>query len=145
EEHYSTIRGAASPMDIEWAKDGQSGELFLVQARPETVHARRDPLVLERFHLEARGDVLARGRSVGEKIGQGRARIIRSTAHLDLPQPGEVLVTVMTDPDWAPVMKRSSEVVTDRGGRACHAAIVSRDLGIPAVVGTATGTAAIAT
>jgi pyruvate,water dikinase len=119
--------------------------LFLVQARPETVHARRDPLVLERFSLETRGEVLAKGRSVGEKIGQGAARIIRSAADLEQLQQGEVLVTEMTDPDWEPVMKRAAAVVTDRGGRTCHAAIVSRELGIPAIVGTATGTSSIKT
>jgi len=144
EEHYSRLRGETTPMDIEWAKDGRSGELFLVQARPETVHARRDPLVLERFQLDARGEVLARGRSVGEKVGQGQARVIHSAADLEQLQQGEVLVTEMTDPDWEPVMKRASAVVTDRGGRTCHAAIVSRELGIPAIVGTATGTSAIA-
>jgi len=145
EEHYSRLRGAPSPMDIEWAKDGRSGELFLVQARPETVHARRDPLVLERFQLETRGEVLATGRSVGEKIGQGRARIIRSAVDLEQLQQGEVLVTEMTDPDWEPVMKRAAAVVTDRGGRTCHAAIVSRELGIPAIVGTGSGTSAVKT
>src|SRR5688572_17206598 len=145
EEHYSRVRGATSPMDIEWAKDGRSGELFLVQARPETVHAQRDPLVLERFRLDARGEVLAKGRSVGEKIGQGPARIIRSATDLEQLQQGDVLVTEMTDPDWEPVMKRAAAVVTDRGGRTCHAAIVSRELGIPAIVGTANGTAVITT
>ena len=145
EQHYSGLRGTPCPMDIEWAKDGRSGELFLVQARPETVHARRDPLVLERFHLEARGEVLARGRSVGEKIGQGRARTIRSAVDLEQLRQGEVLVTGMTDPDWEPVMKRAAAVVTDRGGRTCHAAIVSRELGIPAIVGAGTATSSIAT
>ena len=143
EEHYSALRGELTPMDIEWAKDGRSGELFLVQARPETVHAQRDPLMLERFRLESRGEVIARGRSVGEKIGQGAARIIRSAADLEQLQQGEVLVTEMTDPDWEPVMKRAAAVVTDRGGRTCHAAIVSRELGIPAIVGTGSGTASI--
>jgi pyruvate,water dikinase len=145
EEHYSRLRGTPTPMDIEWAKDGRSGELFLVQARPETVHARRDPLVLERFLLDATGEVLAKGRSVGEKIGQGPVRVIRSAADLELLQQGEVLVTEMTDPDWEPVMKRAAAVVTDRGGRTCHAAIVSRELGIPAIVGTGTGTASLIT
>jgi pyruvate, water dikinase len=145
EEHYSRLRGLPTPMDIEWAKDGRSGELFLVQARPETVHAQRDAMVLERFHLEARGDVLVKGRSVGEKIGLGAARLIRSSVDLDQLQPGEVLVTEMTDPDWEPVMKRAVAVVTDRGGRTCHAAIVSRELGIPAIVGTGTGTSSITT
>ncbi len=145
EQHYSARRGVLSPMDIEWAKDGRSGELFLVQARPETVHAQRDPHVLERFRLETRGEVLAKGRSVGEKIGQGPARVIRSAADLEQLQQGEVLVTEMTDPDWEPVMKRAAGVVTDRGGRTCHAAIVSRELGIPAIVGTTTATSAVST
>jgi pyruvate,water dikinase len=145
EEHYSRLRGAPTPMDIEWAKDGGRGELYLVQARPETVHTQRNAMVLERLHLEARGELLVKGRSVGEKIGQGPARVIRSAADLEQLQPGEVLVTEMTDPDWEPVMKRASAVVTDRGGRTCHAAIVSRELGIPAVVGTATGSATIPT
>ena len=144
ERHYSTLRGTPTPMDMEWAKDGMTGELFLVQARPETVHAQRSGAVLERYHLDARGDVIATGRSVGEKIGQGRARVIETTADLDQLQSGEVLVTEMTDPDWEPVMKRAAAVVTDRGGRTCHAAIVSRELGIPAVVGTGGGTSAIA-
>ena len=145
EDHYSRLRGVPTPMDIEWAKDGKSGELFLVQARPETVHTQRDSLVLERFRLEARGEVLVTGRAVGEKIGQGPARVIRSAADLQQLQQGEVLVTEMTDPDWEPVMKRAAAVVTDRGGRTCHAAIVSRELGIPAVVGTATGTTVVRT
>ena len=145
EKHYSQLRGTPTPMDIEWAKDGHSGELFLVQARPETVHTQRNPMVLERFHLDARGELIVTGRSVGEKIGLGPARVIRSSADLEQLQPGEVLVTEMTDPDWEPVMKRAAAVVTDRGGRTCHAAIVSRELGIPAIVGTGTGTAAIHT
>jgi pyruvate,water dikinase len=145
EGHYSRLRKTPTPMDIEWAKDGRSGELYLVQARPETVHTRRNAMVLERFHLESRGELLVTGRSVGEKIGQGPARVIRSSADLEQLQPGEVLVTGMTDPDWEPVMKRAAAVVTDRGGRTCHAAIVSRELGIPAIVGTGTGTASIRT
>ncbi len=145
EAHYSRLRGTQTPMDIEWAKDGRSGELFLVQARPETVHTRRDALVLERFHLDARGDVLAVGRSVGEKIGKGAVRVIRSAADLEQLQQGEVLVTEMTDPDWEPVMKRAAAVVTDRGGRTCHAAIVSRELGIPAIVGTGNATSSVHT
>ena len=145
ETHYSQLRSAATPMDIEWAKDGRTGELYLVQARPETVHTQRDAMVLERFYLESRGELLVKGRSVGEKIGQGPARVIRSSADLEQLQPGEVLVTEMTDPDWEPVMKRAAAVVTDRGGRTCHAAIVSRELGIPAIVGTGTGTGSIRT
>jgi pyruvate,water dikinase len=143
EGHYSQLRHMQTPMDIEWAKDGPSGELYLVQARPETVHTQRDAMVLERFHLDSRGELLVKGRSVGEMIGQGPARVIRSAADLEQLQPGEVLVTEMTDPDWEPVMKRAAAVVTDRGGRTCHAAIVSRELGIPAIVGTGTGTATI--
>jgi pyruvate,water dikinase len=143
EEHYSGLRGEATPMDIEWAKDGQSGELFLVQARPETVHARHSGAVLERFRLGRRGEVLVTGRSVGEKIGQGRARVIASVADLERLQAGEVLVTGMTDPDWEPVMKRAAAVVTERGGRTCHAAIVSRELGIPAIVGTGNATTSV--
>jgi pyruvate, water dikinase len=145
EAHYSRLRQTPTPMDIEWAKDGRSGELYLVQARPETVHTQRDAMVLERFHLDSRGALLVKGRSVGEKIGQGTARVIRSSADLEQLQPGEVLVTEMTDPDWEPVMKRAAAVVTDRGGRTCHAAIVSRELGIPAIVGTGTGTVSIRT
>jgi pyruvate,water dikinase len=145
EAHYSRLRHTPTPMDIEWAKDGRTGELFLVQARPETVHTRREAMVLERFQLDSRGELLVQGRSVGEKIGQGPARVIRSSADLEQLQPGEVLVTEMTDPDWEPVMKRAAAVVTDRGGRTCHAAIVSRELGIPAIVGTGTGTSSIRT
>src|SRR5690606_29190227 len=143
EDHYSRHHGQPTPMDMEWAKDGLTGELFLVQARPETVHARRTGTVLERHLLDGSGEVLGTGRRVGEKIGQGKARVIRSTAELDRLQEGEVLVTEMTDPDWEPVMRRAAAIVTDRGGRTCHAAIVSRELGIPAVVGTDRGTAEI--
>jgi pyruvate,water dikinase len=143
EEHYSQHHGADTPMDMEWAKDGLTNELFLVQARPETVHARRPGTTLERHHLDETGELLASGRSVGDRIGKGRARIIRSTSELDRLQQGEVLVTGMTDPDWEPVMRRAAAVVTDNGGRTCHAAIVSRELGIPAVVGTETGTRTI--
>jgi pyruvate, water dikinase len=140
EQHYSRLRGEPAPMDIEWAKDGESGELFLVQARPETVHATGADTTLRRYHLEETGALLVAGRSVGERIGQGRARVVRAVTDLDRLQPGEVLVTEMTDPDWEPVMKRAAAIVTDRGGRTCHAAIVSRELGIPAVVGTVLGT-----
>jgi pyruvate, water dikinase len=136
EKHYSEVRGAPTPMDLEWAKDGETGELFILQARPETVHARRPALSIERHHLDETGEVLVTGRSVGEKIGKGRARVVRSVADLDQLETGEVLVTEMTDPDWEPVMKRAAAIVTDHGGRTCHAAIVSRELGIPAVVGT---------
>ena len=144
EDHYSARRGAPTPMDMEWARDGRTGELFLLQARPETVHARESGLVLERWVLDEAGEVLAAGRSVGEKIGAGRARVIRSVHDLEKLGEGEVLVTEMTDPDWEPVLKRAAAVVTDRGGRTCHAAIVSRELGLPAVVGTERGTETIA-
>jgi len=140
EEHYTAVHGTPTPMDMEWAKDGETGELFLVQARPETVHAQRDVSVLERHHLDESGVVIAAGRAVGDRIGKGRARIVRSTRDLDQLKQGEVLVTEMTDPDWEPVMKRAAAIVTDRGGRTCHAAIVSREMGIPAVVGTGSAT-----
>ncbi|HEU0012369.1 MAG TPA: phosphoenolpyruvate synthase, partial [Longimicrobium sp.] len=143
EDHYSARHDSATPMDMEWARDGRSGELFLLQARPETVHARESGLVLERHVLDEAGQVLAAGRSVGEKIGAGRARVIRSAAGLGQLGQGEVLVTEMTDPDWEPVLRRAAAIVTDRGGRTCHAAIVSRELGIPAVVGTERGTSQV--
>jgi pyruvate, water dikinase len=140
EDHYSARRAAYSPMDLEWAKDGDTGELFLLQARPETIHAREPATMLERHRLLESGEVLLRGRSVGERIGRGNVRVIRSVADLTELESGEVLVTEMTDPDWEPVMKRAAAIVTDRGGRTCHAAIVSRELGIPAIVGTEHGT-----
>lgn len=143
EDHYSQRHGRPMPMDLEWAKDGISGELFLVQARPETGHRRRAATVLERHVLDETGELLATGRSVGEKIGQGTARVIRSVAGLHELRDGEVLVTEMTDPDWEPVLRRAAAIVTDRGGRTCHAAIVSRELGIPAVVGTGRATTTV--
>jgi pyruvate,water dikinase len=139
EDHYSGRAGHAMPMDIEWAKDGRSGELFIVQARPETVHSQKKP-VIETYRLLGEGEVLARGKSVGHKIAAGVARVIHRTSELSQFQPGEILVTTMTDPDWEPVLRRASAVVTDHGGRTCHAAIVSRELGIPCVVGTGNGT-----
>jgi pyruvate,water dikinase len=145
EDHYSRARGRATPMDIEWAKDGRSGELFVVQARPETVHARSDARVLEQYHLREHGRVLATGRSVGSRIATGIVRVIPSAADLRQFQPGEILVTDKTDPDWEPIMKKAAAIVTNRGGRTCHAAIVSRELGVPAIVGTGNGTDTIAT
>jgi pyruvate,water dikinase len=145
EDHYSRVRGRAMPMDIEWAKDGRSGELFVVQARPETIHARSDARVLEQYHLREHGRVLAAGRSIGSRIATGTVRVIPNAADLRQFQPGEVLVTDKTDPDWEPIMKRAAAIVTNRGGRTCHAAIVSRELGVPAIVGTGNGTDAIAT
>ncbi len=140
ERHYSRHAGQPRPMDIEWARDGVSGELFIVQARPETVHSLRGDAFQEIFTLKERGKVLARGRSVGAKVGAGRARIILEAAHMHELRPGEVLVTDITDPDWEPVMKIASAIVTNRGGRVCHAAIVARELGIPAVVGAGSAT-----
>jgi pyruvate,water dikinase len=140
EDHYSAVRGRATPMDIEWAKDGRTGELFVVQARPETVHARADAHVLEQYRLRERGRVLASGRSIGSRIATGPVRVIPDAAGLRLFQAGEVLVTDKTDPDWEPIMKKAAAIVTNRGGRTCHAAIVSRELGVPAIVGTEHGT-----
>lgn len=135
ERHYSRRYGRFTPMDIEWAKDGLDDRLYIVQARPETVVAQRRPEQLERYRLEAPGRVLVSGRAVGERIAFGRVRVVRSTEELTRFQPGEVLVADTTTPDWEPVMKRAAAIVTDRGGRTCHAAIVARELGIPAVVG----------
>lgn len=129
ENHYGR------PMDIEWAKDGDSGELFVVQARPETVKSRSNQAVIERYLLKETSDVLAEGRSIGHRIGAGEVRIVNNIEDMDIVQPGEVLVTDMTDPDWEPVMKRAAAIVTNRGGRTCHAAIIARELGIPAIVG----------
>ncbi len=140
EEHYSGIKGAPTPMDIEWAKDGKTGELFIVQARPETVESRKDREVLETYRLKQRGPVLISGRSVGAKIATGPVRVIKNADHLREFQEGEVLVTDKTDPDWEPIMRKAAAIVTNRGGRTCHAAIVSRELGLAAVVGTEHGT-----
>jgi pyruvate,water dikinase len=135
EDHYSARNGRPTPMDVEWAKDGPKGELFVVQARPETVASRRRSETLEIHTLKGSGPVLARGNAVGEKIAAGPARIIRSAADLPRFRQGEVLVAQSTSPDWEPVMKKAAAIVTDRGGRTCHAAIVARELGVPAVVG----------
>jgi len=122
------------PMDIEWAKDGNDGQLYIVQARPETVQSRSGQ-VIERWELKGQGEILAEGRSIGQKIGRGTARVITSVADMDHLSDGDVLVTDMTDPDWEPVMKRAAAIVTNRGGRTCHAAIIARELGVPAIVG----------
>ncbi|WNM60029.1 phosphoenolpyruvate synthase [Candidatus Nitrospira allomarina] len=143
EDHYSAKKGRACPMDIEWAKDGQTGELFIVQARPETVQSRKDPDVMETYHLTKRGEVLIQGRSIGEKIGQGPVRVITHAQNLQDFRKGDVLVTDKTDPDWEPIMKKASAIVTNRGGRTCHAAIVSRELGLPAIVGAERATDAL--
>jgi pyruvate, water dikinase len=142
EDHYSAKADRPTPMDIEWAKDGRTGELFVLQARAETVHALSRRAVREVFTLQERGTVLLKGRSVGEKIGAGPVRLVKDVDSLKLFKPGEVLVADMTDPDWEPTMKMAAAIVTGRGGRTCHAAIVSREIGVPCVVGTgnATGT-----
>ena len=137
EKHYGR------PMDIEWAKDGNSGKLYIVQARPETVKSRGHATQRERFQLHETGKVLIEGRSIGQRIGAGKARVIRSPAQMNQFQAGDVLVADMTDPDWEPIMKRAAAIVTNRGGRTCHAAIIARELGVPAVVGTGTGTEVI--
>jgi pyruvate,water dikinase len=144
EEHYSAKAGEPRPMDIEWAKDGSDGQLYLVQARPETVASQRRGQVLETYEILGSGEVVAKGRAVGEKIAAGKVRIVASASHLAEFRPGEVLVADTTTPDWEPVMKTAAAVVTNRGGRTCHAAIVARELGIPAVVGSERGTTAVA-
>ena len=136
EKHYGR------PMDIEWGKDGSDGRLYILQARPETVQSRTGNTI-DRFTLKGKGDVLVTGRSIGHKIGQGPAKVIRNVNEMNRIQPGDVLVSDMTDPDWEPVMKRASAIVTNRGGRTCHAAIIARELGIPAVVGCGDATKAI--
>jgi pyruvate,water dikinase len=140
EDHYSAKRGRPTPMDIEWAKDGHTGELFIVQARPETVQSRKALDVVEVFRLQQRGRVLVTGRSVGEKIATGPVRVIPSAQFIGQFKDGEILVTDKTDPDWEPIMKKAAAIITNRGGRTCHAAIVSRELGVPAIVGTEHGT-----
>jgi len=138
EKHYQR------PMDIEWAKDGLDGKLYIVQARPETVRSRESANVMEQFQLQATADVICEGRSIGHKIGSGEAKVLASLAEMDKIKPGDVLVTDMTDPDWEPIMKRASAIVTNRGGRTCHAAIIAREMGIPAVVGCGNATTLIA-
>lgn len=133
--HYSTQAGEDRPMDIEWAKDGKDGQLYVVQARPETVASQRKGQILKTYHIQERGPVLARGRAVGNRIATGNAHVIPDAQHLADFKPGEVLVADSTTPDWEPVMKTAAAIVTARGGRTCHAAIVARELGIPAVVG----------
>ncbi len=134
EKHYGR------PMDIEWAKDGTDGEIYILQARPETVRSRDEGRVLERFHLRERGEVLVTGRSVGGRVGAGAVRVVEDASQMERVRAGDVLVTDMTDPDWEPVMKRAAAIVTNRGGRTCHAAIIARELNIPAVVGTGDAT-----
>ncbi len=137
EDHYGR------PMDIEWGKDGEDGKLYILQARPETVQSRANTQVLQRYHLGGTSRLLTSGRSIGQRIGSGSARVISDISQMDLVRTGDVLVTDMTDPDWEPIMKRASAIVTNRGGRTCHAAIIARELGIPAVVGCGNATSAI--
>jgi len=139
EKHYGR------PMDIEWARDGDDGQLYIVQARPETVQSQQDGRQMERFVLKGKGSVLVEGRAIGQKIGQGPVRLVKDISRMDEVRPGDVLVTDMTDPDWEPVMKRASAIVTNRGGRTCHAAIIARELGIPAVVGCGDATELLST
>ncbi len=141
EEHYSERAGHAQPMDIEWAKDGRTGELFILQARPETVHSTNRENYIENYRLTGtHTDPLVTGQAVGEKIGQGRAHVLRDPNHLTDFKKGDVLVTSMTDPAWEPIMKLAAAIVTDRGGRTCHSAIISRELGVPCIVGTGSAT-----
>ena len=140
EDHYSQVREMPTPMDIEWAKDGITGELFIVQARPETVQSQKSKTVLRSYQLQEKSKVLLTGRSVGEMIGQGKARVILDVPQINLFQAGEVLVTNRTDPDWEPIMKKASAIVTNSGGRTCHASIIAREMGIPAIVGCGNAT-----
>jgi pyruvate,water dikinase len=140
EDHYSKERGMPTPMDIEWAKDGLDGQLYILQARPETVHSQLKGYRHEVFELEQRGQVLVEGRAVGKRIATGTARVIMDSENMHEVNPGDVLVTDITDPDWEPVMKTASALITNRGGRTCHAAIIARELGIPAIVGTGDAT-----
>jgi len=134
EKHYG------APMDVEWAKDGDDGKLYIVQARPETVKSRQNAGTMERYLLKQKGKVVCEGRSIGQRIGSGVVRVVRSIKEMEKVQPGDVLVSDMTDPDWEPVMKRASAIITNRGGRTCHAAIIARELGVPAIVGCGNAT-----
>jgi len=145
EDHYSKVHDRPTPMDIEWAKDGLTGELFIVQARPETVHSQRKGLKFTVYELKEKGKVLVEGLAVGDKVASGKVRVITDPNKMDEFRPGEVLVTTITDPDWEPIMKEAAAIITDRGGRTSHAAIVARELGIPAVVGTEKATRVLKT
>jgi pyruvate, water dikinase len=149
EEHYSAVRGTYTPMDIEWAKDGETGELYIVQARPETVQSQKSSNILRNYRFTSGGEpttpALTIGSAVGERIGQGAARVIFDVHQIAEFQPQEVLVTNRTDPDWEPIMKKAGAIVTNQGGRTCHAAIIAREMGIPAIVGCSDATTAIAT
>jgi len=134
EKHYGHA------MDIEWAKDGDDGQIYIVQARPETVKSRQNVGTMERYLLKQRGTVICEGRSIGQRIGAGTVRVVNSIHEMDKVQEGDVLVSDMTDPDWEPVMKRAAAIITNRGGRTCHAAIIARELGVPAIVGCGNAT-----
>ncbi|MFN9545540.1 MAG: phosphoenolpyruvate synthase [Cyanobacteriota bacterium] len=141
ERHYSQQRGTATPMDLEWAKDGLSGELFILQARPETVESRRGGAVLRSWHLLAEGgEPIVTGRAIGASVSSGLARVIQDPSEIERFRPGELLITRRTDPDWEPILKKARGVVTDQGGRTCHAAIIAREMGITAIVGTGEAT-----
>jgi pyruvate,water dikinase len=129
EKHYGR------PMDIEWGKDGKDGKIYILQARPETVKSQSAGKAEQRFKLKGTAPVLTSGRAIGQKIGTGPVRVINDPSEMERVQPGDVLVADMTDPNWEPVMKRAAAIVTNRGGRTCHAAIIARELGVPAVVG----------
>jgi pyruvate,water dikinase len=144
ERHYSELAGRSRPMDIEWAKDGIDGELYVLQARPETVVSQKSGAVLEEYALSGSGPVLATGRAVGMRVASGAARVVSSSEALSDVKPGEIIVADTTSPDWEPILRTTAGIVTNRGGRTCHAAIVARELGIPAIVGTGDATEAIA-
>ncbi len=144
EEHYTRKHGADTPMDIEWAKDGLTGELYVVQARPETVHSRRAHPKVRLYAMTGRAEPIVSGLAIGDGVATGRARVIRDPRAIGAMKPGEILVTEVTDPDWEPIMKTAAGIVTDRGGRTSHAAIVARELGIPAIVGAVDATARLA-
>lgn len=143
EDHYSAKAGHKKPMDMEWAKDGETNELFIVQARPETVMSQKSNTIIEEYVLHERSQVLCTGKSVGSKIASGKAHIIKDAKDIGKFKAGEILITEMTDPDWEPIMKIASAIVTNRGGRTCHSAIISRELGLPCIVGTINSTEAI--
>ncbi len=144
EDYYSSKAGYFKPMDMEWAKDGNTNKLFIVQARPETIHAKKDKNKIRTYILKGTGKILVKGRSVGEKIASGEVQVISDVHNIGKFKTGDVLVTEMTDPDWEPIMKLAAAIITNRGGRTCHAAIISRELGIPCIVGTNNGTKVLA-
>ncbi|MBD3304208.1 phosphoenolpyruvate synthase [Candidatus Woesearchaeota archaeon] len=143
EKHYTKKKGTWTPMDIEWAKDGKSSKLYVVQARPETVQSQKQRHTLKEYKIKEKGEIITTGKSVGSKIANGKAAVIKNVKEIEKFKPGQILVTEMTDPDWVPIMRQAAAIVTDKGGRTCHAAIVSRELGIPCIVGTTEATSKI--